>query len=269
MFSYIGGKSRIGKWIKDYIPEDTEIYTEAFGGAFWVYIKSNVPYFKNLKKVVYNDVNPLNANLFLCIKQNEEFYEYIKDEPTRDLDRFKVYQKEAFGSDFKFNPNKADFEKGKQYLYTVTHVFSGADPARSSMVKKDKSSKLDAFKKRLVNKSLQTHFDKITDVECLDFDTLINKYDSEKTFHYADPPYFGKASYYSNHPFNDDEHVRLKDTLTNIKGKFALSYYDFYDLKDWYPKSKYNWQIRAFSKQSAAKLGEKQKKTEELLIMNY
>ena len=37
MFSYIGGKSKIGKWIKEFIPTDMETYVEPFSGAFWVY----------------------------------------------------------------------------------------------------------------------------------------------------------------------------------------------------------------------------------------
>ena len=30
--SYIGGKSRIGKWISGFIPSDIETYVEPFGG---------------------------------------------------------------------------------------------------------------------------------------------------------------------------------------------------------------------------------------------
>ena len=37
MISYIGGKSNIGKWIKDYVPRDIETYVETFGGMFWVF----------------------------------------------------------------------------------------------------------------------------------------------------------------------------------------------------------------------------------------
>ena len=38
MISYIGGKSRMAKWISGYIPDDIETYVEVFGGAFWVYV---------------------------------------------------------------------------------------------------------------------------------------------------------------------------------------------------------------------------------------
>jgi site-specific DNA-adenine methylase len=34
MFGYIGGKSRIGKWIKDFIPTDIKTYAE----PFWWYV---------------------------------------------------------------------------------------------------------------------------------------------------------------------------------------------------------------------------------------
>ena len=38
MISYIGGKSHIGKWIKDYIPKQNfDTYVETFGGMFWVW----------------------------------------------------------------------------------------------------------------------------------------------------------------------------------------------------------------------------------------
>jgi DNA adenine methylase len=267
MFSYIGGKSRISKWIKEYIPNDMDTYVEPFGGAFWVYIKSDI--YKNFKKVIYNDINPLNANLFLCIKDYKKFYEFIKDEPTRDGERFKKYQNSCFKENFIFDPEKADFQKGLEYLYIITHVFSGAEPHRASMIKKDKSSKLDAFKKRLNNPKLFPVFDKIYKVECKGYEDLIKIYDSELTYFYCDPPYYEKEHYYSNHPFNKEEHVKLSNILKSTKGKFSLSYYEFEDLDKWFPKTDYNWEYKDFSKQSAAKKGEKQQKTTELLIMNY
>ena len=42
MISYIGGKSRMAKWISGYIPDDIETYIEVFGGAFWVYVNGDV-----------------------------------------------------------------------------------------------------------------------------------------------------------------------------------------------------------------------------------
>ena len=52
MSSYIGGKSRMAKWIGEYIPQN-ETYVEVFGGAFWVYVNGNI----DSKQIVYNDFN--------------------------------------------------------------------------------------------------------------------------------------------------------------------------------------------------------------------
>ena len=67
MFSYIGGKSRIGKWIQEFIPTDIETYTEPFSGAFWVFFNMELKKYPNLKEIVYNDKNNANANLFNCL----------------------------------------------------------------------------------------------------------------------------------------------------------------------------------------------------------
>ncbi len=70
MLGYIGGKSRIGKWIKDYIPTDIKTYVEPFGGMFWVYFNMDMSLYPNLNNIVYNDVNELNYNLFKCVSEN-------------------------------------------------------------------------------------------------------------------------------------------------------------------------------------------------------
>jgi len=61
----------------------------------------------------------------------------------------------------------------------------------------------------------------------------------------------------------------LANTLKNIKGRFALSYYNFPQLSEWFPKDKYRWEMKEFKKAAAAKSGVKQTNGEELLIMNY
>ena len=73
----------------------------------------------------------------------------------------------------------------------------------------------------------------------MDFQTVIEKYDSEKTYFYVDPPYYivGEGNYYSNHEFNRQDHERLANCLKSIKGKFSLSYYDFPQLSEWFPKN--------------------------------
>jgi hypothetical protein len=61
----------------------------------------------------------------------------------------------------------------------------------------------------------------------------------------------------------------LANILQKVKGKFSLSYYDFFLLHDWFPESKYKWEKKEFAKAAAAKKNTKQNMGEELLIMNY
>jgi DNA adenine methylase len=105
----------------------------------------------------------------------------------------------------------------------------------------------------------------------MDFQEVIEKYDSPTTYFYNDPPYFvvGEGDYYSNHDFGRNDHERLANVLQNVKGKFSLSYYDFELLHTWFPEDKYRWMAKEFLKAAAAKKGKTQNMGEELLIMNY
>jgi len=269
-FSYIGGKSKIGKWVQEYIPNDIEIYVEPFGGAFWVFYCLEHDKYKNLTKVVYNDFNDLNSNLHLCIKNYKKFHRYIKDIPTQNGKRFIKYQEDAYNSNFHFS-DIPDYKKGLEHVYVVTQVFSGSRPETSSFVdlKGKYSDKFSAFRNKLSNPKWTSMFDKITDVECLECEEVIEKYDSETAFFYLDPPYYKTEHYYSMNVFDIDDHERLSNILKNIKGRFALSYYYFDDLEKFYPRDKFRWEEKGFIKSSSARPGSKQDKGMELLIMNY
>lgn len=270
MFSYIGGKSKIGKWIKDYIPTDIETYVEPFSGAFWVYFNMDLSKYPNLKTVVYNDYNKVNANLFACVKKYKEFYEFIKKIPAQEKDRFLEYQKSAF-EDFTFDPENPDFQKGLEYIYVVTQVFSGIRPETANYVdlKGKYSSKFNAFRNKLNNPKFFNHFDKITHVRHGDFEDVIREFDSDTTYFYLDPPYWKTEDYYSNQDFDREDHERLANVLKSIEGNFSLSYYHFDLLEEMYDRQKYNWASKEYAKAAGASAGKKQSKGEELLIMNY
>ena len=279
MLSWIGGKSKIGKWLVNYYPKDMEIYTEGFGGMFWCYFNMDLKQFKNLKKVVYNDFNPLNYNLFKCVQNPHELLRAInsiecqqfgiENTPTHLKEQFKNFQTEVFNDGFKVNG--CDYETAAKYVYVVTQVFSGSKPETSSYIdlKGKYKSKYLTFRDKLNKPDWVDYFLKITDVENLDFEDLIKKYDTKETFHYIDAPYWKTENYYSNHDFDRNDHERLANTLKNINGKFGMSYYDFPLLSEWFPKDQYRWESKFFAKAAAAKKGKSQNMGEELLVMNY
>lgn len=269
--SYIGGKSKIGKWIKNYIPNDIETYVEPFSGMFWVFFNVDLAPYQKLKTVVYNDFNPLNVNLFNCIKNYKDFHEVIKNIPSQKSDLFEEFQKEIFSTNFSVDLSKPDFETGYKYSYILTQVWSGTNPEKGKFIdlKGKYKSKFDTFKDKLTNPKWQSYFERITLTENLDFQKVIEKYDSPTTYFYCDPPYYKTEDYYANHEFGIETHERLANCLKSIQGKFSLSYYDFPQLSEWFPKDEYRWEMKEFAKAAMAKPGQVQTKGQELLIMNY
>ena len=279
MLSYIGGKSKIGKWIEPFYPKDIETYVETFGGMFWCYFNMDLTKYPNLKQVVYNDFNPLNFNLFSCLKNPTELLYAINQIPCQTLgventptlykEQFNEFQKELFGSGFTIN--YPDYNVAAKYAYILTSVFSGSKPETSSFIdlKGKYKSKFLTFRDKLSKPDWLEHFDKISHFRLGDFETVIKEFDSPTTYFYVDPPYWKTENYYSNHDFDRKDHERLGNLLTQISGKFSLSYYDFDLLSLWYPKETYIWETKQFAKAAAAKKGVSQNMGEELLIMNY
>jgi DNA adenine methylase len=279
MLSYIGGKSKIGKWIVDLYPKDMETYVETFGGMFWCYFNMDLSQYPNLKRVVYNDFNPLNYNLFKCVQNPSELQRALDSIDVQQLGvsstpdvfrtRFQEYQNEIFSSGFTIT--YPDYEVAAKYVYVVTQVFSGSKPETSSFIdlKGKYRSKYLSFRDKLSNPNWLENFLRITNVENMDFQQVIEKYDSPSTYIYLDPPYWKTENYYSNHDFDRNDHERLANTLRAVQSKFSLSYYDFDLLSTWYPQNQYRWEKKKFAKAASAKKGVKQNLAEELLIMNY
>ena len=280
MISYIGGKARIGKWIVPFIPTNIETYVECFGGMFWVFFNMDLEKYPNLKTVVYNDFNGLNANLMRCSLQYDRLWDELAKYPCQQLGivdtppeyepLFNKCQKEVFHPDLIIG-DEPNFDIAGKYVYVLTQVFSGSKPETSKYTdyKGKYRCKVLIFMDKLKNPKFREHFDRIIFVENMDFADVINKYDSPTTYFYLDPPYWKTENYYSSHDFDSKDHQRLASVLKDIKGKFGLSYYEFPQLYEWYPRAQYRWESKGFMKAAAAKAGVVQNEGMELLIMNY
>lgn len=255
--SYIGGKSRISKFIIPFIPNNIETYVEPFSGMFWVFFNMDLDKFPKLKTVVYNDYNKLNSNLFKCSINYDRMWEELSKYPCQQVgventppeyaEMFKEFQKEVFNNDLVIG-DEPNYDIAAKYVYVLTQVFSGSKPETSTYTdyKGKYRCKVLIFMDKLKHPKFREHFDKISFVENMDFENVINKYDSEKTFFYLDPPYFKTENYYSNHEFGRGDHERLYNSVKNMKGRFALSYYHFEHLDDWFPTNEFCWKTKDF-----------------------
>jgi len=280
MFPYIGGKAHHIKWMDPLFPSNYSIFVEVFGGAGWVSVKS-----KNVgtwaKDRYYNDYNPLLANVFECFRlDHARVLSLMNATPKSDINLYRQFQKELFVDLDWQTVILGDYDLAVKYLYLQTQVFAGTPLSANNVPYFTETkaggkypSKYDTLKRKLSDHRITDRLSAITAVEKLDCIDVIKKYDSPDTFFYVDPPYHSMEFYYSQ-DFPRDKHKELADTLANIEGKFALSYYDFEDLRTWYPESQFNWHRQSVYRSAATRSGNDadyatKSKGEEILIRNY
>ena len=100
----MGGKQRMAPWIHSFIPQGIETYVEVFGGAFWVYMKSDVDA-PLAKQHIYNDVNPYMVNLYRCASSPKQLSKFIdsKNVPLQS------------------GENKSPLDECRQFFYQCKH----------------------------------------------------------------------------------------------------------------------------------------------------
>ena len=279
MFPYIGGKAHHVGWLDPLFPNKFDKFVEVFGGAGWVSVKSKIV--EQATTRIYNDFNPLLANVYECFRTDPiGLLAKMNATPKSDISLYKQYQQELFGTLDWANVTLGDIDLAVKYLYLQTQVFAGTPLSTTNVPYFTETkaggkypSKYDTLKKKLSKDVLVKRLQQITAVEQMDCIDLIKKHDSKDTFFYVDPPYYKMEFYYSK-DFPKEKHQELADVLTNIKGKFALSYYDFDELKEFYPENKFKWHRQGVYRSAATRSGnnkdykEKSKGTE-ILIMNY
>lgn len=279
MFPYIGGKAHHVGWLDPLFPNKFDKFVEVFGGAGWVSVKSKIV--EQATTRIYNDFNPLLANVYECFRTDPTgLLAKMNATPKSDISLYKQYQQELFGTLDWANVTLGDIDLAVKYLYLQTQVFAGTPLSTTNVPYFTETkaggkypSKYDTLKKKLGKDVLVDRLQQITSVEQMDCIDLIKKHDSKDTFFYVDPPYYKMEFYYSK-DFPREKHQELADVLANIKGKFALSYYDFDELKEFYPENKFTWHRQGVYRSAATRSGnndnykEKSKGTE-ILIMNY
>lgn len=235
---------------------------------------------------VYNDFDRNLTNLFHCMKERtlatvrelgfcnlnsrDDFIavrRFFEDEQFED----KYFSEELSLTDITFPPPEA-----AELKEIRTRITKDYDVRRAAMFMKllrySYSSSCKSYASQPFD--IRRLFGLITElknrmanvvVENQDFETLINHYDRPDAFFYADPPYFSTEDMYAV-GFNLDDHVRLKNTLKNIKGKFLLSYNDCPEIRELYN----GFSLFDFSRtHSMAQRYEAGKEFKELLIGNY
>lgn len=204
--AWIGGKSLLAKRIIAEFPQSVERYVEVFGGGGSVLFAKD----KHADLEVYNDANSELVNLFRCMK-------YHRAELEREIDGY-INSREIF-QDLKLrlehNVGFTDIQRAGMFFIKLKTSF-GADGRTFCCHKRNLSTdRFTEISQRLKN----------VVVENKDFENLIKVYDRPNALFYCDPPYHTTEKYYDVQ-FTEDDHLRLKNALDHVKGKFVLSYND-------------------------------------------
>lgn len=216
---WIGGKSRLRKYIIPLIPADAGRYIEVFGGAAWVLFGKEQT---KGQMEVYNDIDGNLVNLYLQIKNNCVALQNELDAlHSREL--FRRYK-----TDIVEGTELTDLQRAARYWYLIKCSF-GANRYSFATSPRDLSKSVD---------ELYHYRDRLRRViiENLDFEQLIKTYDRPQACFYLDPPYVDTERYYKSplNSFKTADHKRLKDVLRSIKGRFILSYNDCDFIRDIY-----------------------------------
>lgn len=251
-FAWVGGKSKLAKDIVEKIPENHTTYIEVFGGAL------SVLYAKEKSRLeVVNDINGELINLHRSIRTNPETLNFYLNQLLCSRELFFAIR------DGHMKPRNK-IEAAAFYLYRLNQSFgakgdSFAMNAKSGRKPKDIYRSYQKWSKRL----------KGVTIENMSFNKLIPLYDKEEVFFYVDPPYVSTESYYKNTGgFGRKEHEELAALLSQVKGKFLLSYNDCELVRELYK----DFNIRATKEINytlGANMHKKRKSVKEILISNY
>ena len=207
--SWVGGKKALRDDVIIRMPPFYDKYIEVFGGAGWVLFRKT----PENEAEVFNDFNSNLVNLYRCVRDNPAKLKYKLRYVLNSREDFRwlvfLHKKGIFT---RFH----DYDRAAKFYQLIRYSYGSA---LESFASQPHSIWNDFPLIDMASRRLQKVI-----IENQDFEVLIKHYDSPGSFFYCDPPYYATESYYKDVGFTKNDHVRLRDTLSKIKGKFLVTY---------------------------------------------
>ncbi|HOV92254.1 MAG TPA: DNA adenine methylase [Candidatus Kapabacteria bacterium] len=247
---YVGGKRLLVKQILPLIPEH-KTYVEAFAGAAWLLFAK-----EESEVEVLNDINGDLVNLYRIVKYHlEEFCRQFRWLLTArdEYERFLKEEPEAL----------TDIQRAVRFYYLQRNGFGGSVDRFNFTSARSGRPRINLL--RLEENLSEAHL-RLSRVwiENLPYQRMFEKFDSPESFFYLDPPYWDCEDYYGKNLFDKSDWEKLKDLLSNMKGKFIMSINDKSQIRELFGEFRCQEVKTTYSVQSGAA-----KKVTELLYMNY
>lgn len=238
--------------IYELFPRNYERYIEVFGGGGWVLF--GMPRDLQAPMEVYNDYNSNLANLYDCVKNRTwEFLRQLGFLPINSRDEFAIIYKFLDMEEFELPHLKEELELAQHNLTEPDYeeikaiMTKNAEPsdvkravAFFKLIRYSYGSGCTSYacKGYDVRKAFTVIWEasrRLADtvIENKDFEALIRQYDRDNAFFYCDPPYYETEGHYAV-VFRKEDHVRLRDTLAAVQGKWMVSYNDCEYIRELY-----------------------------------
>ena len=280
--SRVGNKTAILHILYALFPLEYGRFIDVFGGSGSVLLgKPTIDAFE-----VYNDLDRNLVNLFRCMKERtmatirelgfcnlNSREDFIAIRRFFDHERFddRYLTEELLLTEIMLPPPEASELKEMRLRitedYDVRRAAMFLKLLRNSYSSSGKSFASQPFDIRKLFGLIQELESRMANVviENQDFETLIRHYDRPEAFFYADPPYYSTEDMYDV-GFGRDDHVRLRETLGEMSGRFLLSYNDCPEIRALYK----GFTVFDFSRiHSMAQRYQAGEEFDELLIANY
>ena len=218
---WFGGKKYLAKRIVariEAIPH--RCYAEPFVGMGGVFLRRT----KRPKVEVVNDLNGEIANLFRVVREHP-------DELVRQFS-WTLASRQEFRRLHKLPPETlTDVQRAARFAYMQKTVFSGVPKTTGTRFSASTSFSL---RRELMARNIRSAHRRLQDVqiECLDWQVFIGRYDRPFTMFYIDPPYWGHETDYGDDLFSRDDFARMAEILRGIKGRFILSLNDLPEVRE-------------------------------------
>lgn len=212
-FPYPGGKTTYCKKIIQHFPEHKK-YIEPFGGSAAVLL--NKP---RSSIEVYNDLDGDVVHFFDIVReQPEELEEWLSDVPySREL-------YERWVSQF-YNGERPqdDIERAGRWFYLRYTQFNSCLSRRNGFKCSGERNEARSFRKGAEGiGEISDRFGDVT-IENQPYHKVMDRYDSEDSLFYLDPPYYDTSSQYYR-VGEEFDHSRQVDVLSDVKGYWIVSY---------------------------------------------
>lgn len=222
LIRYFGGKVSMLRYIVPLMDTPHKHYVEVFGGGAGVLLNKKPSLIET-----YNDLDEMVVNLFRVVRDSDKF------EVFKKLVLLTPYSRRDW-IDYCANCMKEpdEIHKAFQFYYAMNLSFSGRFAAGFSTAVTTSSKniagplssylaaveKLDRIHARIMS----------VQIEQQDWRTILERYDTDKTLFYLDPPYIPETRRSGEYlkEISRRDHRELVRKLLKIKGKAILSGYD-------------------------------------------